>query len=261
MKRVGLREVPPATLDGLKALHRAQIRKIPFENFDIHLGRDIGVSRAAIFKKTVHSRRGGYCFELNELMLAALQTFGFTARWGLARVHLSGRPSGLQHQYSVVHLGGVDYLVDAGFGGQSPRAPLAVVLDAVQDVDFRRYRFMLAPPHGLMLQDWWEGAWRNLYSFDGRPALDIDRTQGNFYTSRHPESFFTFVKSASIQTADARFSLLELRLTQESASGVTETQIPPGEAYLEILETVFGIELDARFEDLKPLNPAPAPRE
>lgn len=254
---MGLREAPSATLDGLKALHRAQIRKIPFENLDIHLGREIDVSRPAIFAKTIGRRRGGYCFELNELMFSALEAFGFATRWGLARVHLSGRPSGLQHQYSLAHLDGVDYLVDVGFGGQSPRAPLAVVLDAVQMADYRKYRFTLAQPFGIMLQDWWEDGWRNLYSFDGRPVFDIDRIQGNFSTSKHPTSFFTFVKSASIQTADARFSLLETRLTHETAHGVTETPIPPGEAYLEILETVFGIELDASFDDLKPLNPPP----
>lgn len=254
---MGLREPPLLTLDGLKALHRAQIRKIPFENLDIHLGRGIDVSRPAIFAKCVARRRGGYCFELNELLLAALEVFGFSARRGLARVHLAGRASPHTHQVSIATIDGQDFLVDAGFGGQSPRGPIPFVIDVVTEIDFKRYRLIAAPPYGAMLQDWWQGAWRNLYSLDARLVLDVDRVMGNHMTSTHPTSFFTWAKTASIHTSEARFSIFENILTHETAQGTTETAIPPGEAYLELLETVFGIELDARYQDLKPLNPAP----
>lgn len=244
-------------LDGLKALHRAQMRKIPFENLDIHLGRGIDASRPAILAKCVTRRRGGYCFELNELLYVALRTFGFPARRGLARVHLSGRPSPHTHQFTITTIAGQDFLTDAGFGGQSPRGPIPLVFDAVTEIDFKRYRLVCAPHLGTMLQDWWQDAWRDLYSFDGREVLDVDRTLGNHMTSTHPASFFTWAKTASIHTSDARFSLFENVLTHETAQGVSETTIPPGEPYLELLETVFGIELDASYDQLKPLNPPP----
>lgn len=242
----------------MKTLHRAQIRKIPFENLDIHLGRGIDVSRAAIFSKSVVKRRGGYCFEVNELLFWALEAFGFQARRGLARVHLSGQVGPHTHQFSIATIDGQDYLVDAGFGGQSPRGPLPLILDVVTEVDFKRYRMITAPPFGTLLQDWWQGAWRDLYSFDGRRVIDADRVLGNHMTSTHPSAFFTWAKTASIHTSDARFSLFERTLTHETAQGVTETAVPPGEAYLEILETVFGIELDAGFDALRPLHPGPA---
>ena len=57
------------TLDTLKALHHAQLYTIPFENFDIQLGRGIDLSPGAIFEKLVHQKRGGYCFELNGMFL------------------------------------------------------------------------------------------------------------------------------------------------------------------------------------------------
>lgn len=254
---MGLRDAPPATFDGLITLHRAQIRKIPFENLDIHLGRGVDPTRTAIFAKCVGRRRGGYCFELNELLIAALQGFGFAARRGLVRVHLSGRPSAHTHQFSIVTINAQDYLVDAGFGGQSPRGPLPLVLDAVTAIAFKRYRFVAAASFGTMLQDWWDGAWRDLYSFDSQAVLDVDRVMGNHFASTHPSTFFTWAKTASIQTSDARFSLLDGVMTHETAQGVSETQIPPGDAYLELLETVFGIELDAKYSDFKPLNPPP----
>ncbi len=252
-----LRAPPPATVEGLKALHRAQIRKIPFENLDIQLGRGIDISRPAIFAKTLVKRRGGYCFELNELMFAALEAFGFVARRLIARVHLSGAPGPHTHQFSIATVGEQDFLVDAGFGGQSPRGPIPYVLDAVTEIDFKRYRLISAPPYGTMLQDWFANAWRNLYSFEHRLVLDADRVLGNHYTSTHRSAFFTWVKTASIQTSEGRFSLLDMVLTQETSHGLTETIIPQGEPYLELLETVFGIEIDATFEDFKPLNPPP----
>ena len=55
------------TVDCLKALQHAHLYTIPFENFDILLGRDINLEPEVLFHKMVHKKRGGYCFELNGL--------------------------------------------------------------------------------------------------------------------------------------------------------------------------------------------------
>ncbi len=68
------------TADGLEALHRAQVSTIPFENFDILLGRGVALDPGALCDKLVHHARGGYCFERNGLLLLALQACGFDAR-------------------------------------------------------------------------------------------------------------------------------------------------------------------------------------
>ncbi|MBM4254756.1 MAG: arylamine N-acetyltransferase [Deltaproteobacteria bacterium] len=49
-----------ATEDRLEALHRAQAYTIPFENFDILLGRGINLDPTALFDKLVRHQRGGY---------------------------------------------------------------------------------------------------------------------------------------------------------------------------------------------------------
>ena len=85
------------TEDRLEALHRAQAYTIPFENFDILLGRGISLDPSALYDKLVHHARGGYCFELNGLFLMALQAVGFEARALLARVHLN-RATGDWHR-------------------------------------------------------------------------------------------------------------------------------------------------------------------
>ena len=48
-------------------MHRAQLATIPFENFDILLGRSILLSPESLVDKLIARPRGGYCFELNGL--------------------------------------------------------------------------------------------------------------------------------------------------------------------------------------------------
>ncbi|MFZ9393865.1 MAG: arylamine N-acetyltransferase, partial [Ilumatobacteraceae bacterium] len=70
----------------LAAVHSAHARTIPFENLDILLGRRIATDLAAVERKLVHDRRGGYCFEQNALLGAALRTLGFDVAPLLGRV-------------------------------------------------------------------------------------------------------------------------------------------------------------------------------
>ncbi len=45
LRRIGLAERPPATLDGLRALHRAHLVAIPYEDIDVQLGRPVTIER------------------------------------------------------------------------------------------------------------------------------------------------------------------------------------------------------------------------
>src|SRR5688572_26521258 len=65
--RVGFRGGGDASLHTLRALHRAHLLAIPYENLDIHLGRRLTLEPEAIFDKLVDERRGGWCFEMNGL--------------------------------------------------------------------------------------------------------------------------------------------------------------------------------------------------
>jgi N-hydroxyarylamine O-acetyltransferase len=123
LARVGLSAAPGVDENGLRELHDAQFHSIPFENLDIHLGREILLDPESLSKKLVGKLRGGYCFELNGLLLLAMNALGFTARPLLARVHLGDSPTSLTHQISLVSLEGRDWIVDAGFGAGGPRRP------------------------------------------------------------------------------------------------------------------------------------------
>lgn len=260
LARLGLAAPPPATEAGLETLHRAQAYTIPFENFDILLGRGVSLAPGAIFDKLVRHPRGGYCFELNGLLLMALAAFGFTARPLLARVHLSGRPSGRGHQLLLVRIGDREWLADVGFGGPGLRAPIPIEPDRVARQDGIDFRLVDAGVFGTLLQRRRGDNWQDLYSFDRAHVEPADIVYGNHFTSTHPGSFFTFSRVAALPRPDGRASLLDRKLSLESPAGEDERELPAGQAYLEALRTHFGIELDAPIEALPPLRQAAGAR-
>jgi N-hydroxyarylamine O-acetyltransferase len=241
------------TEDRLEALHRAQFFAIPFENFDILLGREISLEPDALFDKLVTRPRGGYCFELNGLFLMALKAFGFEVRPLLARVHLSGIPSGRGHQIALATIHGRQWITDVGFGKQNLRAPLLLEHDQPKTRDGFTHRFRDAERFGTMLQYQTGGSWQDLYSFDLGHVYPADIAYGNYYTSTNPNSFFTFARVAALPVHDGTITLFNSTLTKISGNRELVQEIPEGQAYLNGLKTHFGIELDAPYEALTPL--------
>lgn len=74
------------SLATLAAIHRHHVRAIPFENLDVLLGRGIRIDLVSIAQKLIQGSRGGYCFEQNGLLRAALTALGFAVNPLIARV-------------------------------------------------------------------------------------------------------------------------------------------------------------------------------
>lgn len=259
LQRVNLAETPQCDLAGLAALQRAQLFAIPFENFDIHLGRGISLDPDAIFQKLVTRRRGGYCFEVNELFFTAAAALGFDARRALARVRFRPDPSGFTHQVTLVTLAGETWVADTGFGGETPRCPIRLADGFEIEQDGFRFRLTDDGDFGWLLSLQEAGAWKPLYSFEERQrVLPPDRVLGNHYTSSHPASFFTFTRIAAASRPWGKVTLLDRRLAVTKDGLRKEEDLPDGPAYLAVLKELFDIELDAPYEALKPLYPPPS---
>lgn len=252
LQRINLRGSIMATADGLEALHRAQLYSIPFENFDILLERGIHLEPSALFNKLVHRPRGGYCFELNGLFLMALQSLGFNARPLLARVHLTGTPSGRGHQLTLVSIRGWEWITDVGFGSQNMRAPLPLERDHPIMRDGQTYRLKASGPFGTMLQALENDRWQDLYSFDRGHVYPSDIAYGNHYTATHPDSFFTFKKVAARHLQNGVYTLSDTTLKSVINGTQQAQELKQGQAYLDALQKYFGIELDASPEALFP---------
>lgn len=89
LARIGCPGPHAPTLDSLQAITAAQVQGIPFENIDVRLGRPIPLEPEAVFDKLVTRGRGGYCYEQNGLLLAALRQLGFEVRPLGGRVRLA----------------------------------------------------------------------------------------------------------------------------------------------------------------------------
>ena len=75
--RIQWRGQAAPTYATLAKLLDAHIANIPFENFDVLLGRAVRLDLAGLQAKLVQARRGGYCFEHATLFAAVLDALGF----------------------------------------------------------------------------------------------------------------------------------------------------------------------------------------
>lgn len=116
-----------ADLETLQELHWGQLKSIPFENLNVHIGRKISSDPKAVEDKLVRTKRGGYCFEQNVLLLHVLRALGYKVTPLTARV-LMGKPtdrvSGLTHILLKVECEGLSWLADVGFGHYGPPKPM-----------------------------------------------------------------------------------------------------------------------------------------
>jgi N-acetyltransferase len=65
LDRIGVGHPDSAGAAALRALHRAHLMAVPFENLGIHLGEPISLAPGDLIGKIVTRRRGGFCYELN----------------------------------------------------------------------------------------------------------------------------------------------------------------------------------------------------
>jgi N-hydroxyarylamine O-acetyltransferase len=80
LERIGLDGRP-----SIAQVHRAHLTSIPFENLDPHQGVAVSLEVEDLERKLVSERRGGYCFEQNLLLKAALEALGAEVDMFLAR--------------------------------------------------------------------------------------------------------------------------------------------------------------------------------
>jgi len=246
--RIGFAGPREPTLDTLRALHLAHSVAIPFENLDARLGRAVPVELAAIERKLVGERRGGWCFEHNLLFRAVLQGLGFEVA-GLAARVLWGRPEASlpprSHMLLRVVAEGVAYVADVGFGGQTLSAPLKLETGTAQATPHGPFR-LLDVGSGIDLQSRIGADWRTLYRFDLAEQLPQDYVYASYWLSTHPASPFRTGLMAARNDTDRRYALADDRLSIHVTGGASEHRtLTAPEALREVLEDVFRIRLPA----------------
>ncbi len=117
LERIGYDGRLTPTREVLFALHRAHLIAIPYENLDIHLGRQLSLDHAAIFDKLVTRRRGGWCYEMNGLFAWALEAIGFDVGFIGAAVGASDLDAANLREHLLLRVMlDQPYMADVGFG-------------------------------------------------------------------------------------------------------------------------------------------------
>lgn len=249
--RIGIDCPEQANVENLNDIVKAQIQSIPFENFDLMLGRGTDLDPQVVFSKMVLSQRGGCCFELNGLLKRALDYLGYQVTPLLARVHWRGDPGPRTHMLLLVNINGNDWLADVGFGGPGLLEPITFECDTIFEQRNLKFRVMESPEYHFMLQSWHKGNWKNVYSFDLTVVNDIDIEMANFFVTHYPASFFTTSRIATLPTAAGRVTLVNFTLTEKGGKSEGVIEFEDDETYLEALEQHLGIELNVEYQQLK----------
>ena len=245
LARIGLGSPPEQP--GLAELHRAHVVAIPFENLDPRRGVPVSLEPDDLEDKLVRRRRGGYCFEQNLLLKAALDAQGAEVDLFLARVRL-GRPAGTPrprtHLVLRVRADGRDWHADVGFGRGTLLEPIPFGTGGPYEQSGWRYRVIQDGPE-LVLQTGQDAEWVDLYGFVPEPVPFIDVETSNWFTSTHPRSPFVTGLIVAAQRPDGtRLTLSDwegLSLTEETPAGASVRPVEAGEVE-ELIAGRFGLD-------------------
>lgn len=211
LHRLDILSPQPPSLPFLKILQRQHLLHIPFENLDIHWGKEILLDNNKIFDKVVRLKRGGFCYELNSIFFLLLSNLGFRCYLASAKtLQENGKLSpDFEHMCILVQLEGNYYLCDVGYG-RGPISPLLVKGNQMQISLNQFYRIRQVPESGWWLEESVNGQTfdrKYLFSPKKRNLIEfVDRCQ---YQQRNPGSHFKRGKMITQATSGGRKTLTE----------------------------------------------------
>ena len=236
------------TLANLQSIHARHVDAIPFENLAAFLGEPVPLDLASLQAKLLTPGRGGWCFEHNLFLAAALEAMGYEVRRLAARVRWNVPPGVVtprSHMLMRVRIAGEEYIADAGFGGLTLSAPLRLVAGIEQPTPHEPHR-LLAEGDGFALQAMIAGEWTTMYVFDLHEQLQADYEVSNWYLANNPRSQFVNGIIAARAAPGVRHALRNTRYAVHLADGRTERRFLADAAeFRSVLREAFRIDVPA----------------
>jgi len=231
-------------LDTLAGLLRAHMRRIPFENLDVLLGRPIRLDLDSLQDKLVRASRGGYCFEHATLFAAVLEMLGFKPVRHAARVVtvVPRAASPRTHMFLMVPVAEGRFVIDPGFGALAPRVPVPLAQGEQARCEGDMH---------MMIRD---GAHWVLRAQVGEKAVDawastleeenvVDFEMANHFTSTHPTSPFVNRIMLRALTDDGRVTVMNRDITLWRGNQPERSQLGDRVALRALLVEHFGFDL------------------
>jgi len=230
------------TAETLRELHRAHLLTVPFENLDIHRGREIVLDGERLYAKVVEQRRGGFCYELNGAFAGLLRTLGFDVEMLAAGV---GRADGsfgplFDHMALLVQLDEA-WLADVGFG-EGFREPLRLDDEGEQAQAFGAYRIRRDGEWHL-LERREADAYSAEYRFTLQPYEYADYAEMCRYHQTSPQSSFTQKRVCTLATPEGRVTLSNNRLITTVSGARDERELVSEAEIGAVLREQFGVVL------------------
>ncbi len=196
-------------------------------------------------RKLVSERRGGYCFEQNLLLKAALEALGAEVDMFLARMRLGAKPGVVRprsHLLLRVSENGASRHADVGFA-RGILEPIPFGPGPTHEQSGWSFR-VIEEGSELVLQKLEGDEWTDLYGFLPQPVALIDVETSNWWTSTHPCSLFVTGLIVGVRGDDGSGTLLsdwsELSLSEQTPAGTSVTPLQR-EAIPELLATRFSL--------------------
>ncbi|MEZ5292804.1 MAG: arylamine N-acetyltransferase [Vicinamibacterales bacterium] len=249
LARVGYDGSRAPAYETLRAIHRAHLHAIAYENLDIHLGRPMPLDRGAAFHKLVDERRGGWCYEMNGVFGWVLESLGYDVRYvaGAAGRATSGDTALDNHLVLIVTLDR-PYVVDVGFGdGFLDPLPLEPGTYRQGIFEFRLSRD----------GEWWR---MHNHAYGGADSFDFTlapRDYASFAAKCHelqtsPDSGFVKTTVCERFTPDGLVTLRSATLREVTADGARDRVLGDAGEYARVLRDCFDL-APPGIEDLWPV--------
>jgi N-hydroxyarylamine O-acetyltransferase len=225
----------------LRALHRAHLLSVPFENLDIDLGRNIPCDEAAALHKVVDLNRGGFCYELNSAFAALLRSLGFQLTLLSARVARADGSASPEFDHLTLRVDLEEpWLADVGFG-DSFIDPLRLEPGVEQQQGSRTYRLLQQGDSIHMERTGTDGRWTRQYSFTQTPRKLSDFAAMCQYHQTSPQSHFTQNRVCTKATPDGRITLSGHKLIETKNGIKTERELKSEEEWKAVLNERFAV--------------------
>jgi N-hydroxyarylamine O-acetyltransferase len=242
LARIGYSGPTLPNIDTLRALHRAHLLTVPFENLDIGLGRKIVAEENLILKKIIEQRRGGFCYELNGAFAALLRALGFQVTLLSARVSRAGGGEGPEFDHLTLRVDLEEpWLADVGFGDSFIEPMRMNVRDEQMD-PAGKFRLVSNGERLQLEKDDPEKGWRRQYSLTQEPRRLEDFAGMCHHHQTSPESSFTQSQICSRATADGRITVAGMKFIITRNGHREEREVDSAERD-QILRDQFGISL------------------
>jgi N-hydroxyarylamine O-acetyltransferase len=247
LAHIGLDHRPDSDAGGLRLVHRAFLSHVPYDGLTAQLGEHRPLDPEALVQRTLATGRGGYCFEINTILLTLLEGLGFAVERREAIVDVREAHAGgaaTNHLALVATTaGGERFLCDAGWG-EGPLEPVPLRTGAHEH---GRLRWTVEREPGD--DGWWisQHEWGSSPGFRfGDEPVDLDVfAPHHVRLAAAPES--SFVKTLVVQQPhDDHVVTLRARTLSRKGPGRDERAVLDDEdALAATLRDVFAIDAEA----------------